>query len=226
MCSRALPVDYKGARMPDKNIVDKVKEAIQSSKQRKFVEGIDLAINLKDIDLSVPKNRIEEEIILPKGRGKSIKIAVFGSGELAMKAKNVADLVIQPEDLEELARNKKKARMMAKEYTFFIAETPMMPAIGKRLGMVLAPRGKMPRPIPPTADPIPIINNLRSTVKLRSRDRHTFHLTVGTKDMQVEEIAENVEAVLKRLIDKLERGKLNVASIYIKTTMGKAVRLM
>lgn len=212
--------------MPDKDIIEKVEEAVRNSKQRKFVEGIDIAINLKDLDLSVPKNRVEDEVVLPKGRGKSVKVAVFGSGELAMKAKKVADFVIQPEDLEELAGDKKKARAMAREYTFFVAEAPMMPAIGKRLGVVLGPRGKMPKPIPPTADPGPLVTNLRNTVRLRSKDKSTFHLTVGTKDMKIEDIAENVEAVLKRLVSKLERGKLNIASVYVKTTMGKAVRLM
>ena len=80
-----------------------INKALADASERKFKESIDLAINLKNIDLSQPKNRIEEEIALPKGRGKDIKVGVFGSGELAVKAKTVADIVIQPEEIEEYA---------------------------------------------------------------------------------------------------------------------------
>lgn len=213
--------------MAEKKTIKAVTEAISaSSKQRNFTESVDLAINLKDIDLSIPKNRVDDEVLLPKGRGKPIKIAVFGSGELAVKAKKAADLVITPEELDDLADDKKQAKRVANEHVFFIAEAPLMPVIGKSLGVVLGPRGKMPKPIPPSADPIPLINNLRNTVRLRSKDKRTFHAPVGTRDMSIEDIAENVDLVIKRLIGKLERGRMNIASVYIKTTMGKSVRLM
>jgi len=101
-----------------------------------------------------------------------------------------------------------------------------MPIIGKRLGIYLGTRGKMPKPIPPQADPTPIIKNLRNTVRLRSKERKTFHVPVGTKSMTVEDIADNLEVILKRLESKLERGKLNIHSIYIKTTMGPAVKII
>lgn len=213
--------------MAEKKTIKAVKEAVEaSSKQRNFKESVDLAINLKDIDLSIPKNRVDDEVLLPKGRGKPVKIAVFGSGELAIKAKNAADLVITPEEIGELSEDKKKAKQIANQHVFFIAEAPLMPSIGKSLGVVLGPRGKMPKPIPPQADPQPIIKNLRNTVRLRSKDRRTFHTPVGTKDMGVEDIAENIDVVIKRLLGKLERGKMNIASVYIKTTMGRSVRLI
>jgi large subunit ribosomal protein L1 len=115
---------------------------------------------------------------------------------------------------------------MVDEYDFFLAEAPLMPAIGKQLGVVLGPRGKMPRPVPPKIDPEGIITNLRNTVRIRSRDKKTFHALVGTKNMTPEDLAENVDKVVKTILEKLERGKLNIASIFIKTTMGPAVRLM
>ena len=203
-----------------------MKKVVEDSKQRNFEESIDIAFNLKDIDLSVPKNRVELEVVLPKGRGKDIKVAVFGGAEMALKAKNVADLVIQPEELEDLADDKKKAKQIARTYGFFVAEAPLMPVIGKRLGIVLAPRGKMPRPIPPGADPAPLITGLRNTVRIRSRDKRTFHAPVGTKSMSVEDLAENVDEIMKRVISSLERGRLNLASVHLKTTMGSSVRLM
>ncbi len=203
-----------------------VKKVVEDSKKRNFEESIDIAFNLKDIDLSVPKNRVELEVILPKGRGKEVKVAVFGGAEMALKAKDVADLVIQPDELEDLADDKKKAKQIARTYGFFVAEAPLMPVIGKRLGVVLAPRGKMPRPIPPGADPTALISGLRNTVRLRSRDKRTFHAPVGTKGMSVEDLAENVDAVVKRVIAALERGEFNIASVHLKTTMGESVRLM
>jgi large subunit ribosomal protein L1 len=212
--------------LAEKKTIRAVKEALESSKERKFTESLDLAVNLKDIDLSIPKNRVDDEVLLPKGRGKLVKIAVFGSGELAIKAKGEADLVITPDELDDLADDKKKAKKLANEHVFFLAEAPLMPVIGKKLGVVLGPRGKMPKPIPPSADPVPLINNLRKTVRLRSKDKRTFHTPIGTKDMSIEDLAENVDEIIKRLIGKLERGKMNIASIYIKTTMGKSVRLM
>lgn len=212
--------------MAEKKTLKAVKDAIETSKARKFSESVDLAINLKDIDLSIPKNRVDDEVLLPNGRGKPIKIAVFGSGELAIKAKKVADLVITPEELDDLADDKKQAKKLANDHVFFVAEAPLMPVIGKKLGVVLGPRGKMPKPIPPSADPAPLINNLRRTVRIRSKDRRTFHAPVGTKEMSIEDLAENVDEIIKRLIGKLERGKMNIASVYIKTTMGKSVRLM
>ena len=75
-------------------------------------------------------------------------------------------------------------------FDFFIAEAPLMPVIGKRLGVVLGPRGKMPKPLPPGADPTPVIISLRNTVRVRSRDKKTFHAPIGTRDMPPEDSAE------------------------------------
>ena len=212
--------------MAEKATVEAVKKALETSKQRKFEESIELAINLKDVDLTVPKNRIEEDVILPKGRGRQVKVAIFASGDLAFKAKSVADLIVTPEEIEKLAGDKRKAKTMARNFDFFIAEAPMMPTIGKRLGVFLGPKGKMPRPVPVTIDPANIIAALRNTIRVRTKDKKTFHTPVGTRKMSPEDIADNIDAVLKRLFEKLEKGKLNVRSIYVKTTMGPSARLM
>ena len=212
--------------MVDQHLIDLIKKLQAESKQRKFVESVELAVNLKDIDLTNPKNRIQEEIILPNGRGKQIKVGVFGSSEMAMKAKGVADIIIQPDEIETLAGNKAKAKKFANNADFYLAEAPLMPTIGKRLGVVLAPRGKMPKPIPPGSDPKAAIDKLRSSVTARTKDRKTFHMPIGTKDMPPEKLAENLDAVLKRLMTKLERGKQNIHSAYVKTTMGPSFKVM
>jgi large subunit ribosomal protein L1 len=210
----------------DQHLVDLMKKLQTESKQRKFLESVELAVNLKDIDLTNPKNRLQEEIILPNGRGKQIKVGIFGSSEMAVKAKGLADVIIQPEELETLASNKSKAKKFAGTADYYLAEAPLMPTIGKRLGVVLAPRGKMPKPIPPGSDPKAAIEKLRNSVTVRTRDRKTFHLPIGTKDMSAEKLAENLDAVLKRLLTKLERGKMNIKSAYVKTTMGPSFKVM
>ncbi|MCK5037564.1 MAG: 50S ribosomal protein L1 [Thermoplasmata archaeon] len=210
----------------DQNQIAALKKAIEGSQERKFKESVELAINLKDIDLKIPKNRIEEEVQLPNGRGKDILIAVFGSGELAVKAKGVADTVITPEQIDDIADEKRQARKLANKHSYFIAEAPLMPTIGKKLGIFLGPRGKMPKPVPPGMDPTAMITSLRKTVKIRTKENKTFHTMVGTKDMSIEELTQNIDVVLTRIRSKLERGDMNIASIYVKTTMGPAVRLM
>jgi len=213
--------------LAEKPTVMAVQKALEGAKKRKFTETVELAINLKDIDLSIPKNRIAEDVILPHGRGsKPVKICVIGGGELVMKAKGVADKVITADELQTIADDKKQAKKLANEIDFFIAEAPMMAVVGKRLGTVLGPRGKMPKPIPPGADPKGMIDNLRKTVSVKTKDRATFHAPIGTVDMSVEDLADNIDALLKRVELKLEKGRMNIASSYVKTTMGPSSRLI
>jgi len=212
--------------LAEKHSIETIKKLLEAARPREFKESVEVAVNLREVDLSVPKNRVDEEVVLPKGRGKRIRVCVFASGELALKARNVADLVIQPQEIEEYASDKVKARSLAQQFDFFIAEAPLMPVIGKRLGIVLGPRGKMPRPVPPTADPTNLINAMRKTVRVRSRDRRTFHAPIGTRDMEPEDLAENLDALMRRVMGKLERGRFNIQSAYVKTTMGPAVRYL
>ena len=211
--------------MAQRDTLQAVKTALERSPKRNFTESIDLAINLRNIDMSKPQNRIDEDIVLPSGLGKPVKIAVFASGELAVKAEKAgADLVISPEQIDVLGENKPQAKILTSEHDFFIAEASLMPSIGKSLGPVLGPRGKMPNPIPPGADIAKFIDRLRKTIKLRSKDKMTFHTIVGCESMAPEEIAENIDAIIKRLETKLD--KHNIRSIHVKTTMGPSVRVL
>ena len=214
--------------MTDKKIIDAVEKILEASKilERKFKQNIDMVINLKNIDLNIPKNRVDEEIALPHGRGREAKIAIFASGELAIKSKGHVDLVIKPEEIEGLSENKKNFKKIADEHDFFIAEAPLMPTIGKSLGTVLGPRGKMPKPVPPSANVAGMVKNLRKTVKVRSKSNKTFHTIAGNEDMPKEQIAENIDAIIKRVEGSLERGRMNVGSVYIKTTMGPSERII
>jgi len=211
--------------MVDRSALEVVTEALGKAGERKFSETVELSVNLKDLDLTVPKNRLEDEIPLPNGRGKTVKVAVFGSAELCQKIKGIADVVVPASELDEFAKNKKAAKRVVNQVDFFLAEAPLMPTIGKRLGVVLGPRGKMPRPLPAGSDPTNLVNSLKRSIRIRSKGNRTFHAPVGTRGMKPEEIAQNVDAVLNRIMGKLERGRTNIESVYVKTTMGPAVRI-
>jgi len=158
----------------EQKIQEAIKNAIEGAPERKFVESLDMAFTIKDVDLKNPNNRIQEEIRLPAGRGKQIKIAMFAASDAAKKAKDAGIHVIDPSEIEELGKNKGKAKKIANSFDFFLSEVPHMGLIGRYLGVVLGPRGKMPRPVPPVVDPAAIAAGLQSTTVVTSRDKVTF----------------------------------------------------
>ncbi len=208
-------------------ILEAVKAAIEKAPERKFSESVDLTINLKNIDMAQPKNRIDETILLPHGTGSKVGIAVLGKGDITTQAREAGvDLIIGPEEIERLGGEPREARQVASSYRFFLAETSVMPQVGRFLGPRLGPRGRMPTPIPGGTDIRPIVERLRNSVKVRTKDKKTFHVKVGSTQMPPEQIAENIDAVLRKIEGALEQGAMNIRSVYIKTTMGPAERLV
>ncbi|MHC1635707.1 MAG: 50S ribosomal protein L1 [Candidatus Methanospirareceae archaeon] len=199
-----------------------VVEKVLQSKKRRFRESVDLYINLKNIDMNQPKNRINMDIVLPK-KFREPKVAVFASGEMALRAKEAGADVIEVDELKKM--DKKKAREIAKKYDFFVAEASLMPLIGRSLGVILGPRGKMPEPVPPNADIAAILKRLERTVRIRTKSPEV-KVKIGHKEMDPRDIAENAVTVINRIEGKLEKGWQNIASIYMKTTMGPAVRVV
>ncbi|MEA2034791.1 MAG: 50S ribosomal protein L1 [Euryarchaeota archaeon] len=208
-------------------ILDAVKAAIDAAPERKFQESMEISINLWNIDMAQPKNRIDETMLLPNGTGRVEKIAVLGKGDITTTAKAVGvDLIIGPEDIERLGGEPREARKVAEEYRFFLADTAVMPLVGRWLGTRLGPRGKMPMPVPPGMDIAPVVERLRKSVRFRTKDKTTFHVKVGMTSMDADALAGNIEAVLKKVEDALESGAMNIRSVYVKTSMGPAVRLV
>ena len=211
--------------MADQDIEEAVTRALDEAPPRNFGETVDLAVNLRDLDLNDPSNRVDESIVLPAGTGQDTRIVVFAEGETALRAEEVADDVLDGDDLEELGDDDDEAKDLAGETNFFIAEASMMQDIGRYLGTVLGPRGKMPTPLQPDDDVVETINRMKNTVQLRSRDRRTFHTRVGAADMSADEIADNIDVIVRRLEADLEKGPLNIDTVYVKTTMGPAVEV-
>jgi len=214
--------------MADQEIEDAVSRALEEAPPRNFTETVDLAVNLRDIDLSEPSNRIEEtvgDVVLPSGTGQETKIVVFAEGETALRARDVADDVLDSDELEELADDDDETKDLAAETDFFLAEEALMQDIGRYLGTVLGPRNKMPTSVSPDDDVVEMVNRLKNSVQLRSGERRTFHTRVGAEDMSAGEIATNIDTILRRLHAGLEKGPLNIDSAYVKTTMGPAVEV-
>jgi large subunit ribosomal protein L1 len=209
----------------EENIKQAIEQALSDAPERKFVETVEFAFTIKDVDLKNPANRIQEEIRLPAGRGRAPSIAMFADGEMAAKAKDAGIVVIDPTQIEELGGTRQKARKLAKKHDFFLSEIPHMGPIGRFLGVVLGPRGKMPRPVPPVADPAAIAAGLKDVAIVRSRDKITFHTVVGTRDQGIDSLTKNGMEVWKRVTSKLERGAGNIRSFYVKTSMGPSVRV-
>ena len=200
-------------------------DALANAPERKFVESVDISFTIKDVDLKNPNNRIKEEVRLPSGRGKEMRIAMFAAGEAATKAKSAGITVFTPQEIEDFGSKKGKAKKMANSFDFFLSEVPHMGLIGRYLGVVLGPRGKMPRPVPPTLDPAIIATGLQSTVVVKSGDKMTFHVAIGTSKQSQEELSANAMEIYNRVISKLERGIGNIRSLYVKTSMGPAQRV-
>lgn len=208
-------------------IIEAVKKAKEQSKPRNFTQSVDVIINIKDLDVKKPENRFDEEVTLPNGRGKDVKIGVIADGELTVQAKNAGvDLVITKADLEELGKNRKEAKKAANSIDFFIAQADMMPQVGRFLGPILGPRKKMPKPVPANIKLDPLLKKFKNTIKISVKTQPSIQILVGTQDMDDEQIAENIEAVLAILDRNLEKGRNQIKSMFIKTTMGSVVRVI
>jgi large subunit ribosomal protein L1 len=211
--------------LPTKDIIKGIEKAREASPDRKFEQSFDLAINLRELDMNRPDNRVNIRFQLPNGIGNR-KVLVFASGDLALRARRAgADEVVEPAELDQLATDKKAAKKKLAPYDSFVAEAPMMPTVGRVAGPILGPRGKMPTPVPPQAPIDNILERERQTIVLRSRDKAFVHCIVGKEGMSDEEIAQNIEAVVRNLTAATKRGFANIKSMYLKLTMGDSVKL-
>ena len=191
-------------------IEEAVKKVLEESKPRNFTQSIDVVITINDLDINKPENRLDEEVLLPNGRGKDVKIAFIAEGELAYQA----------------GKNRPEAKKLANSYDFFVAQTDLMPTVGRFLGPVLGPRKKMPKPIPASANPETILGRLRSTIKIRVKDQPIIQSIVGSEDMTEAQVAENIDAIMDVLDRNLEKGSKQIKAMYLKTTMGPVTRVI
>ncbi len=212
--------------LDNKTISEALKQAKTKAGEKKFNQTVDLILDIVEIDMKAAEGKIQEVVELPHATGKPNRICVIASGEFALKAKNAqADNVIDRTDLDALNGKKKELRKIANDYDVFICEAPLMPLVGRILGPVLGPRGKMPIPVPPNADIVALLNKHRKTVVVRMRSQPIIQVSVGTQQMKDEELVDNITAVLRVLDGKLKRGLKNIKYAFIKTSMGEPVKI-
>ncbi|MCL2359665.1 MAG: 50S ribosomal protein L1 [Candidatus Bathyarchaeota archaeon] len=212
--------------LDNKTISEAIKQAKSQAGEKKFNQTIDLILDIQEIDMKAPEGKIQEVVELPHGTLKPNRVCVIASGEFALKAKNAgADRVVDRTELDELNGKKKELRQLANDCNVFIAEVPLMPLVGKILGPVLGPRGKMPIPVPPNADIVALIGKHRKTVVVRMRNQPIIQVRIGSQQMKDEDITDNAMTILRTLDGKLKRGLKNVKYAFIKTSMGEPVKI-
>lgn len=202
----------------NENMLKAVKDARQTAKKRNFSQTFDLIVNIKLIDLKKPENRLNEVFALPKGRGKDANVVIFSD---SIKDPNLK--IYKSADIERLGAEKRDLKNLAREADFFLSEPKLMPLVGKSLGRILAPRGKMPTVI--TGDVSQVIEKHKRSVRLKMKDSPVVQCMVGNEKMSDEDVSENVVAVLDFLEKRLPKGRNNIGKIMIKLTMGKPVKV-
>jgi len=208
------------------DLKEKIKEALQNSKKRKFEQSVEVIIAIDGLDLKKPENRMLLTIPLPKEIKKKRTICVFADGPFAEEARNIGvDRVITKSELEELSGRKREIKKIANKYDFFLAQPQLMSLVGKYFGFALGPRGKMPTIISSTTDLREKVKTLRNSVRINLRKNPEAACSIGTETMDIEALAENAMAVISEVHGRI-REKAKISRIYVKTTMGKPVRVL
>ncbi len=210
----------------DKSMLEEaVRKALEASPKRNFKQSVELIVVLRDIDVKSPEGRIREIVFLPHKFKKDVKICVAAEGDMALKAKEAgAHLVLMRDDLNRIQGNRKEAKRIAQQCDWVLVRADLMPLVGRILGPALGPRGKVPTPVPMNANIIELIDKYRRATMIRTKDQPQVMCRVGTEDMSVKEIVENILAVLSALEGKL-KSIHNIEKIVVKTTMGPPVEV-
>ncbi len=208
----------------DKNMIQRALEkALQAKGQRKFTQSVEAVFNFRNIDTAKPENRVNLDVVLPKGRGKKVPVIAFAEAGMALDAQKAgAEKVFSNADIQKMAADKKEIRALAKTCEF-VAVPGLMINVGKNLGQVLGAKNRLPRPVTgPMAD---AIKQAQARVRLSSRGKYlpTVSCPIGSETMAVGDLAENFEAVYEKVKGKIVES--NIASVYVKLSMGPAVRV-
>ncbi|MDP3269267.1 MAG: 50S ribosomal protein L1 [Legionella sp.] len=197
-----------------------VNDAVQLLKKfasEKFRESLDISVNL-GVDPRKSDQVVRSSTNLPKGTGKTVRVAVFAQGENASKAKAAGADIVGFEDLAD----KIKAGTM--DFDVVIATPDAMRIVGQ-LGQILGPRGLMPNPKvgTVTTNVEAAVNDAKSgQVRYRTDKNGIIHCSVGKADFAAEDIMENIIALindLKKAKPTSSKGQY-LKKISLSTTMG------
>jgi len=202
--------------------LDDALKLVKETAKAKFDESIDVAINL-GIDARKSDQLVRGSVVLPKGTGKTVRVAVFAQGPKAEEAKAAgADVV----GFEDLAESIKAGKM---DFDVVIASPDAMRIVGQ-LGQILGPRGLMPNPKVGTvsADVAGAVRNAKAgQVQYRTDKNGIVQCTIGRASFEPAALRENMLA----LIDALNKAKPgSTKGVYLKkvavsSTMGVGIRI-
>jgi large subunit ribosomal protein L1 len=189
---------------------------------KKFNESVDVAINL-GVDPRKSDQVVRSSTLLPKGTGKTVRVAVFAQGDLAEKARAAgADKV----GFEDLAEEIKAGQM---PFDVVIATPDAMRIVGQ-LGQILGPRGLMPNPKVGTVT-MQVENAVRDAkagqVRYRTDKNGIVHCSVGKVSFGPEDIVENINALLSdlRKLKPASAKGIYIKKITLSSTMGPGLVL-
>lgn len=202
---------------------DMIKEAKEATKKRNFVQSVELIVVFKDID--VKKGfQINEVVQLPQSSSDAA-VCVLAGGDMGTKAKEAnAAAVVDTDDLDKLAVDKRAARKFINKYDFFLADTKIMPNVGKALGQLLGPRGKMPTPVPFNAPIESFLDRFKKSIRVRVRGSLSISTKIGSQEMDDAGLTSNAMTVLRAIEKKLPNGEKNIRDVMVKTTMGGIIK--
>ena len=212
-----------------------VKKEGFKEKVRKFDESIDLIINVKDINLNDPKARIDKEFILPNDivTEKNPNICVIASDEILMEAKKSGVETLNKDGLEALDRGEKKyKKKFVKKFEYFVVEDKLMRDVARYLARFLGPTGKMPKPFPTGYGIINTVDEFKNAldrykkiVRVQIKKQPEIMTKIGKKSMDIDKIFENMKALVDYVAEQFPHKYNNIRSIYIKTTMGRPIKI-
>lgn len=204
-------------------------------KVRKFNESIELIINIKDVNLKDPKNRIDKEIILSNDIIANDKpnICVIASDEVLLEAKKLGVDTLDSNGLVNLNNEEKKfKKKFAKKYDYFVVEDKMMRDVARYLARFLGPVGKMPKPFPTGYGIISNPNDLKvayerykRVIRIQMKKQPIIFVKIGKKSMDQEKLYDNMKTVINFIADQMPHKFNNFKSMYLKSTMGKPVKV-
>ena len=231
-------------KVEDKMLKKSLEDAIDSSvikmkgkkdKVRKFDESIDFIINLKDINLKDPKQRIDKELILPNDitNKKNPNVCVIASDEILLEAKKMGVDTLDAGGLTKMdGEEKKYKKKFVKKYDYFVVEDKLMRDVARYLARFLGPVGKMPKPFPSGYGIISSVDELRDAIdrykkviRVSVRKQPIVQVKLGKKSMEMEKLFSNMKTVVEFIADLMPHKYNNFKSIYIKTTMGQPVKI-
>ncbi len=218
---RVVAVKAKVDRSKAYNL-DEAITLVRGNATAKFNESIDIAINL-GVDAKKSDQVVRGSVVLPKGTGKSVRVAVFAQGEAAKAALAAGAEIVGMEDLAE------KIKGGTIDFDVCIAAPDAMRVVGQ-LGQILGPRGLMPNPKVGTVTPnvAEAVRNAKAgQVQYRTDKGGIVQCTIGRASFEPQALRENLLA----LVDALNRARPAAAKgIYLRklslsSTMGPGVRI-